>query len=285
MQPLPRAPPLLLLPLLVLLLLHAAAAQLPPWPPTWSMSASTFVMPADVNGNWDYAAFSLARFGIVSFDQSSNKRAWVNGRPMDVEDTMLMQARLAKAANPAQHVWIYRQSVFMIPYLASVRAVLADEAFSPWFIPYAANVSTFVNPPCDDNFSPPLCSKLFHSQYGMPGFPHGTPIGYNGTSDCPAPACDCGIVPCGQYLLDYRRWTDTPVRGTTMKDWFIRAYTLEALQADGGGLVDGLFFDDAWTALEGPSEVGKCRRPHNNHAHAAAHSPPAHSPAHLQPSL
>jgi len=52
-------------------------------------------------------------------------------------------------------------------------------------------------PVCDDNYSPPLCSNLYHDQSQTPGYPHGD-------GNCLAPGCDVGSVPVGEYLFDPR---------------------------------------------------------------------------------
>lgn len=49
------------------------------------------------------------------------------------------------------------------------------------------------------------------------------------TSHCAAPIklnCNCGSVPCGEYFLDFRRITDTPVNNQTMLDWYLGEYML-----------------------------------------------------------
>jgi hypothetical protein len=33
-------------------------------------------------------------------------------------------------------------------------------------------------------------------------------------------------VPCGEYFLDFRRITDTPVNNQTMLDWYLGEYML-----------------------------------------------------------
>ena len=55
----------------------------------------------------------------------------------------------------------------------------------------------WTSPKCDNNYDPPLCSDLFHSQEQTPGYPQGD-------GNCAAPACDCGSVPCGMVSGDER---------------------------------------------------------------------------------
>ena len=60
-----------------------------------------------------------------------------------------------------------------------------------------ANHSAAHVPVCDDNYSPPRCSVLYHDQSQTPGYP-------KGDGDCAAPGCDVGSVPIGEYLFDHR---------------------------------------------------------------------------------
>ena len=46
-------------------------------------------------------------------------------------------------------------------------------------------------PVCDDNYTPPLCSNLYHDQSQTPGYP-------KGDGNCLAPGCDVGSVPVGE---------------------------------------------------------------------------------------
>jgi hypothetical protein len=177
-------------------------------------------MPANGSGLWDYSKFSLARFGIVDWDQSVNLVRWARSQPWDASSTMLEQAAVgaaaaARAGNPLQRSWVYRSAVKLITYLPQVRPVLTDPSFAPWFLRYAT--TSPVNPACDYNFHPPRCSVLFHDSWGLPIFPS------NATISCAAPGCDCGAeLPCGEYYPDFRRWTDTPIAGQTLRDWWIR---------------------------------------------------------------
>lgn len=238
----------------LLMLLRVSCAAVPPWPPTYRLASSTIIMPANGSGLWNYSNFSLAQFGIVDFDQSANKIGWVTAHPWDASRTMLAQAAAARAAavmsgNPGQHIWLYRSSVKLIPYLPSVYTVLTDVAFAPWFLRYATDSP--VNSPCDHNFVPPRCSALFHDQWGLPTYP-----GNDSTATCIPPGCDCGEnLPCGEYYIDFRRWIDTPIRGQTLADWWTNNYTLQGSLVGSGGLVDGVFMDDVWDAVSGPSEA------------------------------
>lgn len=68
---------------------------------------------------------------------------------------------------------------------------------SDWFIKFKPT-GPYINPQCDNNYNPPLCSNNFHMQEQTPGYPHGD-------GDCAAPACDCGNSPCGFYLWNVSR--------------------------------------------------------------------------------
>ena len=192
--PLPLPLPLLVLVLLVLARPAPAAALLPPWPSTYDVAASTLVMPCNSSG---LLSTALTRaWGLVSYDWSNSKRGpsgWVQQRPMDCEVALLAQAQAAKAANPSQRVGVYRNSLKMLSWFSSVRAKLEDAAYAPWFLAFDNASAPFANDACDRNYDPPLCSALYHDQWGAPGYP--TP-GPSGDGDCAAPNCNCGSVPC-----------------------------------------------------------------------------------------
>ena len=76
-------------PLTNALLAICAGAEVPPWPHTYNLAASTIIMPANGSGLWDYSKFSLARFGIVDWDQSVNLVRWARSQPWDASSTML----------------------------------------------------------------------------------------------------------------------------------------------------------------------------------------------------
>lgn len=153
---------------------------------------------------------------------------------MNAEELMFQQARLTKASSPASHVFVYRNGIKALPWFTSVRTLLSDPAYNVWFVPFAANSTPHV-PTCDNNYNPPKCSQLYHDQVQTPGYPSG-----DGT--CAAPACDCGPVPCGEYVFDHRK-ANVTVYNQTFLEWFISGYILNA---DGGGsdVVQGMYFDD-----------------------------------------
>ena len=160
---------------------------------------------------------------------------------------------------------MYRSAVKLITYLPQVRPVLTDPSFAPWFLRYAT--TSPVNPACDYSFHPPRCSFLFHDSWGLPTFPS------NATISCAAPGCDCGAeLPCGEYYPDFRRWTDTPIAGQTLRDWWIRNYTLQGTLLGTGGLISGV----------SPPRTQRSTHEHtftrtHAHTHARMHAPRTHT--------
>jgi hypothetical protein len=90
-------------------------------------------------------------------------------------------------------------------------------------------------------------------------FLHQTPQVPNNTMPHPDGACvgycDCGAVPCGEYLFDHRN--------ASLTRWLLDVYLADP------AFVDGYFIDDYWRSClsdlscakpnmtQGPSEVGK----------------------------
>jgi hypothetical protein len=118
---------------------------------------------------------------------------WVKHSPMDDEEMLFEQVQMTAAATPGTTVWIYRCSVYAYPWYTSVRKLLDDPAYAPWFVNFNNKSGPLHNSKCDTNFKPPKCSNHFHMQEQSPGFPHGD-------GDCAAPGCDCGKAPCGAPL-------------------------------------------------------------------------------------
>ena len=73
--------------------------------------------------------------------------------------------------------------------------------------------------------------------------------------------CDCGGVPCGEYLFDYRN-------GSQLLDWLIDDVIMGPTGL-GSGVIDGFFIDDFWCSdlingtgacgdpVQGPSEIDR----------------------------
>lgn len=146
----------------------------PRFEPTYNMTRSTIVMPCNDSGFFDVSL--TARFGVVDYDWSNAKNHYVNQKPMTCEEDLIAQAAMVKAANPEQKVFIYRNLVKALPWYTNVWTKLADPAFAGWFVEFDKHNSTpFHVPPCDDNYSPPLCSTHYHDQgaSSMVGNAHG----------------------------------------------------------------------------------------------------------------
>jgi hypothetical protein len=89
--------------------------------------------------------------------------------------------------HPAQ-IYVYRNSVKALPWFSSIRTILDDPDYAPWFLKFVPG-GVFPNgtwhvPACDNNFKPPKCSALYHDQLETPEDP-------SGYGDCTQP-CDCG---------------------------------------------------------------------------------------------
>ena len=82
---------------------------------------------------------------------------------MDDEEMLFKQVQMTTAATPGSSVWVYRCSVYAYPWYTSVRTILDDPAYSSWFIKFKPKGPWF-SPKCDNNFSPPRCSDLYHMQ-------------------------------------------------------------------------------------------------------------------------
>jgi hypothetical protein len=164
---------------------------------------------------------------------------------MQADVSIMKQALAVKAAVPGRRVFVYRNAVTALPFFSDARAKLVDPAYRAWFLPFGpptvGNASWHV-PQCDRNYNPPLCSTLYHGQVNTPQFP----------GQCAAPACDCGGIPCGEYLFDFRA-ANTTVRGQTLAEWFVSDYFFGPTALGHPG-IDGLYVDDFWDAVHGPSE-------------------------------
>jgi hypothetical protein len=113
------------------------------------------------------------------------------------EELLLQQANITTSAQPETRVWVYRNSVYGYPWYTGVRKILDDPDYSPWFIKFSGH-PPYTSPPCDDNYSPPLCTDYFHTQMDTP-----KPAGQGGYGTCPGSACNCGTKPCGFYVFNH----------------------------------------------------------------------------------
>ena len=223
--------------ILCLLAVVAVAAQgtLPSWPITYQLNLSTIVQPCNYSGYFNPAA--LSRFAVVDFDWSNAKQLWANDQPMRCEERLIDQVAMTKAANPAARVFVYRNLVKALPWYTSVREKISDPAYSGWFLKFGAptvNGTSYHVPTCDDSYSPPLCSGLYHDRDQTPGHP-------KGDGDCALP-CDCGGVPCGEYLWDHRN--------SSLRDFLVNEFILGP-NGLGNANVSGFYLDDVRWGQEG----------------------------------
>lgn len=141
-----------------------------------------------------------ARYGIADIDWSNGRAQWARARPMDDDARLATEAAMIKAINPDTHVWIYRNLVKALSWYGAVREKLEDPQYSGWFL-------HFNNPSGPSNISVPTGNTtLYHSQDQTP-----TEL------DCGGP-CDCGSVPCGEYLWD--------PRNASLRAWLIDVHIL-----------------------------------------------------------
>jgi hypothetical protein len=133
---------------------------------------------------------------------------------MSCEEALVEQAAQLKAARPGVRVMGYRNIVKALPWFSSVRARIDDPARASWFLPFtAANTTPYHVPPCDDNYSPPRCSALYHDIEQTPGYPRGD-------GSCPGP-CNCGVHPCGEYLFDFTNATANGLADFIVNDFIL----------------------------------------------------------------
>jgi hypothetical protein len=217
--------------------LAMAVAQVPNRTATYMMNISTIIMPCNNSGFTDPA--STKGWGVVDFDWSNAKAIWAKEKPMNDEELLFQQVQMTTSATKDATVWVYRCSVYAYPWYTSVRTILDDPAYSDWFVKFKKD-GPWNQPKCDNNYSPPKCSDYFHMQEQSPGFPHGD-------GNCAAPACDCGVMPCGFYLWNHS--STTVVKGQTFQDWFIHTYMFN--EVGSSDLVSGFFWDDVWPGAGG----------------------------------
>jgi hypothetical protein len=229
--------------------------QNPPWQPTWDLAQSTIAMAIDPDSPYNQTL--AAGFGILSFDWSTEKALWVNSRPMDCEEKMLEEAKITKTNNPDSHVFVYRNLVKALPWFSSVRKILDDPAYAGFFLRFN-NPNGYHVPDCTTQNGQTKCSNFYHDQEQTPQVPNATDPNPDGACDT---YCDCGSVPCGEYLFDHRN-------GTMLTDWLLNEYILSETSV-GSPYVDGLFIDDFWCSniingsqqctdpVQGPSEINQ----------------------------
>ena len=197
------------------------------------------------NASGDLNPAATANFFFVDVDWSSGKADWAKEHPMQADVSLIRQALAVAAAVPGRRVFTYRNAIMALPWFSDARAKLTDPAYAAWFVPFGKPTvknTTWHVPPCDVNYDPPLCSTLYHGQVQTPQYP----------GLCEAPACDCGLLPCGEYVFEFRS-ANISVHGQTFVEWFINDYFFSPTALGNPG-IDGLYVDDFWGAA-GPSEM------------------------------
>ena len=154
---------------------------------------------------------------------------------------MVTQVERLKAARPEVKGWVYRNIVKADNWFEPVQKIIDDERYEGWFVKFdraklASNITT--SPPCDNNYDPPKCSTLYHDQTLVPN------IGRKAAGICVG-ACDCGKHPCGEYLFD--------LRNASLHKWLLEEY-IGGPTGMGHKDVSGMFLDDQWDLIKGPSE-------------------------------
>ena len=157
-----------------------------------------------------------AKFGIVDIDWSNGMQDWSSAAPtMDCGGMLLEQAARQKAANPEQHVWIYRNLVKAESCFREIQEKLNDPAHDGWFLKHS-NGSKVVMAHCNDH------AAAWHLPPSVEN------------------RCYCGNVTCGSYLWDHRN--------ASLRQWLADTYVGGATGV-GNENVDGLYLDDGWPVV------------------------------------
>jgi hypothetical protein len=199
---------------LICLLLLCADASIPPWPPTYSMRASTIFMPCWPSGALPapFPPAQAAAWGWRSFDWTNGVAAWARDAPQSCEEALVSQAEATDAVGAGGRSMVYRNSVKALPWFSLVRAKLEDRRFERWFLPWGG----CKNYDCGDNAT----ANLYHSFLQTP----------NATGDCGA-----GVA-CAQYFFD--------VRNESLRAWLASDYILGPTGL-GNPAIHGFYFDGA----------------------------------------
>jgi hypothetical protein len=156
---------------------------------------------------------------------------------MNAQSMLIQQASLIKAFNPDTKIWNYRNLVKALPWFDEVREKINDPAYSGWFLHFSPDGpwgnGSYNVPQCDTDFSPPRCSALYHDQLQSPEH---SKSGEFDPGYCVDP-CDCGGVPCGEYLWDHRN--------ESLREWLIHTHILGPMGL-GNANVSGFYLDDLW---------------------------------------
>ena len=205
--------------------------QNPPWPPSYAMNQSTLSMACNSSGWFDVELAS--QIGIVSFDWSNHKASWAAAKPMTCEEDLVTQASMVAARNGPGRVFTYFNLVKALPWYTSVRELIADPAYSGFFLRFNTSSGALPHmPPCDPMTGE--CSSFYHDQLQTPAVP-GTPPPFSPDGVC-VDYCDCGQgVPCGEYLWD--------LRNISARSWLVNFLLGPSFLGAPGGIIHGMFID------------------------------------------
>ena len=207
------------------------------------MNRSLLIMPcSQKSGGTGLNLSNMIGYGIIDIDQGNLEDVWAKGHPMDVEELLLKQAQELAIFDPEVKTMVYRNRVKAEPFFNSIRPKLEDPAYSAWFLHFSSTPplpnGTWNSPKCDENYSPPLCSDLYH-------FPGGPSLsGDPGNPPCDPPHCDCGgIVPCASYVYDWRN-AHLVINNQSLIQWWINDVLFgPTAMGSPNGVVKGLFLD------------------------------------------
>ena len=152
------------------------------------------------------------------------------------------------------------RSLKALPWFPSVAAKLRDPAYSGWFLPFKDATSKTSAPRCDSP-SPPqkqLCSILYHDQLQTPHYP---PVDVRNDGNCSSPGCDCGGVPCGEYLFNHRN--------ASLREWIVNEFVLGPT-AIGNENISVIYLDDNWQNYSEPRAGGAFGGPTEEDGHCIA---------------
>lgn len=82
---------------------------------------------------------------------------------MNDEEVLQQQVVLSTSSSLGQSVWVYRGSMWAYPWYTSVRKTLEDPAYADWYVKFKP-VGPWYSNKCDNNYSPPICSDLYHNR-------------------------------------------------------------------------------------------------------------------------